>query len=224
MVSGLADAATGGSDLLLGAFIGATFSFVVWCIQSWFERRRRKKEEKQQRASLLTLYALEAVRLFQRFVQYCDQGTTAQISFSRPYEFLPPTAIPQLVLLGVERPVLDAIYQVRQLNDLVTRQVDRAYDELSHRQVEPGEIYDDVLENVPTPLGPVGTPYVTFARIFTFVHDEYATTRTAVQTILTAAAKETSDEAVRELRKSVEASEARYSDVLKRFPAPQPPK
>jgi hypothetical protein len=164
-----------GEHIIVAAAVAVITSLLVWRIQWSIEKRHKQEEGKKQRGVLLSLFALESVRLFTRFVQYSIQGMECQFSFSRPYELLSSAQVQQLVGLGVEHHVAAAIYQIRQLNSLVTLQVDRAYQEMIQgTNISLGPVG---LPAVQTPFGDVRTHFPTFARIVTFVHDEFRKTR-----------------------------------------------
>ncbi|HVR85367.1 MAG TPA: hypothetical protein VMU54_13710, partial [Planctomycetota bacterium] len=123
------------------------------------------------------LFTLESVRLFSRFAQYVHQILVdRRVSKSRPFQLVPETELARLIEMGVDRHVLESIYNIRELNSLVTLQVDHAH-----------EVRDEMIQQVRVPAG--GTVKVLpaqreFDRIYAFVTGEYAKIVSSVELLL----------------------------------------
>ena len=190
---------------ITGGLAGFLSSLSIWAIQT----KSREKGEVARRANLLHLFADEAVRQYSRFVQYCEQAALGHMSFSRPYEMLTAIQIQELIALKVEQKVLSSIYQVRQLNAVVTLQVDRSHAEYS-KLVDP-KFQTASLEAVQASKLPIQT----FGRCLAFIMEEYKQTREAVDTILIAAEGVKPETGI--LREQFLAACSKYDEAIERM-------
>src|SRR5579862_4654186 len=118
----------------VGAFLALLISggIVNLIISHHIDKRRKAVEtetRKKERAARLNLFSLEAVELQERWVQYARQARIPEISRSSPFELTTAEQVNELIKLGVDAPVLSAIYFIKELNNDVRRQVIRAQDE-----------------------------------------------------------------------------------------------
>jgi hypothetical protein len=189
---------------IAGAFVGGgLFNYVHGL---WSESKRTKKEL----AVRLRLFALEAVELQERFVQYVRQVFEQQISSSTPFELTTPEQVNDLIRLGGSDETVQAIYFVKELANDVRRNVTAAQDQTG-RAVPAGSFAPD--------------PQAQFNCAAAFIRDRWDRVSGGIETILDAAAKHGCD--VGGLRKNFEKQSAEYQSYRPRLEAAKtkrPPK
>jgi hypothetical protein len=172
----------------VGAAIGALGSYgLLASLVQWFgESRRQVREEadrKKEKAARLHLFALEAVELEERWVQYVRQARLSDISRSSPFELTTPDQVNELLKLGVSETIVRAVYFVKELTNDVRRSVQRAQDEAAHLNTLPV----DTLAGLSPQQREV--PNETFNSASAFIKDRWTRAAEAVGDILTAARK-----------------------------------
>jgi hypothetical protein len=189
---------------IAGAFVGGgLFNYVHGL---WSESQRKKKE----RASRLRLFALEAVELQERFVQYVRQLFERQISSSSPYELTTAEQVNELLKLEISDDVVQSIYYVKELANDVRRNVIAAQDMLSQ----------------PVPEGAFALdPQNTFNCAAAFIRDRWDRVSGAIKTILDAAAAEGCNvDGLREKFAAQSEEYGKYRPKLEGTKPKQPPK
>src|SRR5262245_36809120 len=89
---------------------GGVVVFLVQQILAVRQRNSQAAADKRERATRLQVYALEAVELQDRWVQYSRQALIPEISRSSPFELTTADHVNELIKAGADPGILSAIY------------------------------------------------------------------------------------------------------------------